>query len=333
MPLLPSNFVPPRLLRSPHAQTIIPALLRKPTGVAREVFSLETPDGDILTVSQTHARQKRLAIISHGLEGSMNSSYVLGMSQALVDSGWDVITWNMRGCGGIPNRLHTWYHSGKSDDLKVVIEYALTRSHQEIALVGFSVGGNITLKYLGEEGARISPRVRKAVAISVPMDLKSSAEQLALPRNRVYMEYLLKPLRARMRHKKSLFPDLFTIEGLDSIKTFREFDERFTAPFHGFNSVNHYWAECSSRRFISSINVPTLAVSALDDPFLALECFPSNIARDHPLFFFETPAHGGHVGFLNSYSLGNTWIERRTIDFLKNESLVDGISESDSIRG
>jgi predicted alpha/beta-fold hydrolase len=296
------------------------------------VFSLETPDGDTLTVSQTHARQERLAIISHGLEGSLNSSYVLGMSQALLENGWDVISWNMRGCGGVPNRLHTWYHSGKSDDLKVVIEYALTRPHREIALIGFSVGGNITLKYLGELSNTVSPKIRKAIAISVPMDLKSSAEQLARPINRVYMEYLLRPLRARMRHKKSLFPSLFSIEGLDSIKTFREFDERFTAPFHGFNSVEHYWSASSSRRFISGITIPTLAVSSLDDPFLAPECFPFDVARDHPLFSLETPTYGGHVGFLNSYSLASTWIEGRTLEFLRNESLIDGIRESDPIR-
>ena len=324
MPIRSSTFKPPRLLRSPHLQTIVPALLRKQRPPPMNRSWIELPDGDALEIALTPRLHARLAIISHGLEGSMSSSYVIGMVRALRHEGWDVLTWNMRGCGGTPNRLPTWYHSGKSEDLRAILDHALSFNHEEIVLVGFSVGGNITLKYLGENGACVPVRVRKAVAISVPMDLRGSAEQLALPRNRIYMEYLLKPLRARMKQKAMCYPELFSIKGLSSITTFKEFDERFTAPFHGFSSVDHYWDDSSSLKYLTGITIPTLAITALDDPFLSATCIPHVIAETLPMFQLETSEHGGHVGFLNSYSLASTWAEARTVSFMREseESLV-----------
>jgi hypothetical protein len=281
-----------------------------------------------LHIGLTAAKTPRLAIISHGLEGSMNRSYVTGMAHALVQAGWDVLTWNMRGCGGPPNKLPTWYHSGKSDDLAAIVNHALTLPYTDVALVGFSVGGNITLKYLGEMSKDCSSRLKKAVVFSVPVDLRGSAEQLAKPRNRLYMEYLLRPLRTRMREKARQYPTLFDIKGLDTIKTFREFDERYTAPMHGFRSVDEYWDTSSSMHYLSRVPVPTLAISAQDDPFLSRSCFPVERIRDIPHILFETPAHGGHVGFLDSYSLGSTWAEKRAVEFLagSEEPLVHRVS-------
>jgi predicted alpha/beta-fold hydrolase len=259
----------------------------------------------------------RLALISHGLEGSFDSSYVLGMTAALLRRGWDVLTWNMRGCGGVPNRLVTWYHSGKSDDLKSMVSHALTLDYQEIALIGFSIGGNITLKYLGEEGSTLPATISRAAVLSVPMDLRGSAEVLAKRSNTVYMQYLLRPLRHRMRLKKESFPEHFDTTGLSLIRSFYEFDRRFTAPFHGFKSVEEYWKMCSSLGFLHSITIPTLALSALDDPFLSPSCFPHDIARDHPHLLLETPSYGGHVGFIDSLRGSETWGEKRVIRFLQ----------------
>jgi predicted alpha/beta-fold hydrolase len=238
------------------------------------------------------------------------------MTACLLSIGWDVLAWNMRGCGDTPNRLVPWYHSGQSCDLRLVVNEALEQHHGEIALIGFSVGGNITLKYLGEEGSSLTSRIKHAVVVSVPTDLRGSAEVLSRTRNRLYMEYLLRPLRRRMREKYSRFPGVFDIDALSSIKTFREFDERFTAPFHGFASVNQYWEQSSSRAYLASISVPTLAISALDDPFLSPSCFPFEIARNHRHLLLETPPHGGHVGFLDSFSLKTTWLEKRVASFL-----------------
>lgn len=316
MPLLTSTFSPAIIFRSPHTQTIVPALFRKPTVASAVTRSIETSDGDILLYRLYQGGHKRLAIISHGLEGSFDSSYSRGMTKALLSSGWDVLTWNMRGCGDRPNRLITWYHSGKSEDLKHIVEYACGLPYDRRSLVGFSVGGNITLKYLGEEGGKASSKITSAVVLSVPMDLEGSADVLARPANAVYMQYLLRPLRRRMREKKKRFPAEFDIQGLSQITTFHEFDRRFTAPFHGFSSVKEYWTTSSSLHYLTSISIPTLALSALDDPFLSPSCFPHELANAHPHLYLETPKHGGHVGFWDSLSLGTTWAETRTLSFL-----------------
>lgn len=317
MPVLESSFSPNPLVRAASIQTIMPSLARRlpDPGFRREI--LELPDGDFLELDWLTQGSSRLAIVSHGLEGSTASGYLRGMVQALFSAGYDVLAWNMRGCGTERNRLPSWYHSGQSADLRHVIEKALSCHKGPIVLVGFSVGGNITLKLLGEEGARISQQIRAAVVISVPMDLAGSAEQLADPRNAIYMSYLLKPLRARIREKAERFPGQFDTSGLDEIRDFRNFDTRFTAPMHGFASVDEYWEQSSSLRFISAITVPTLAVSAADDPFLSPGCFPTEQAQASKFFHLEVPKHGGHVGFFTGFSLKSTWVEQRTISFLE----------------
>lgn len=323
MPVIePSTFSPSPLVRAATIQTVLPSLARRlpDPGFAREV--LELPDGDLLELDWLRRGSSSLAVISHGLEGSTASGYVRGMANALSNAGYDVLAWNMRGCGTERNRLPTWYHSGQSEDLRSVIEHALAVHKGPIVAVGFSVGGNILLKYLGEEANSVSQRLRAAVAISVPMDLAGSAAQLAEPRNSMYMGYLLKPLRARMAEKAARFPGLFDTAGLEKISTFREFDSRFTAPMHGFSSVEEYWERSSSLRFLGAIAIPTLAVSALDDPFLSPGCFPAEEARASRFVHLETPAHGGHVGFIKSFSLRSTWVEERAIQFL-SPHLVD----------
>jgi predicted alpha/beta-fold hydrolase len=320
MPLITPSFSPAFLFRSPHTQTIVPALFRNPKTNFTATHSLETPDGDILLYRLHQHGSKRLAIVSHGLEGSFDSSYVLGMRNSLLSSGWDVLTWNMRGCGDMPNRLVSWYHSGKSDDLKRIVQHAITLPYDQISLIGFSVGGNITLKYLGEESEGLPSTLTSSVVVSVPMDLAGSADVLARPSNAMYMQYLLRPLRRRMREKKARFPKLFNIEGLSRITTFHEFDRRFTAPFHGFESVQEYWNSSSSLRFLPTISIPTLALSALDDPFLSPSCYPHELARTHQSIHLETPRHGGHVGFWDTLDLGGTWVERRAIEFLEAHS-------------
>ena len=316
MPLLSSNFLPPRLLRSPHTQTIIPSLFRNPVLPDTDTLSLKTNDDDVLLYKLYRNNSKRLAIISHGLEGSLDSSYVRGMTLTMLNAGWDVLAWNLRGCGDVPNRLVTWYHSGKSEDLKEIVSHALTLPYGEIALIGFSVGGNITLKYLGEEGDSLPSRITRAFTLSVPMDLRGSADILAKPSRAPYMQYLLRPLRKRMRAKREAFPERFDLRGLFRITTFHEFDRRFTAPFHGFSSVAEYWEKSSSLNYLHHITIPTLAITALDDPFLSPSCIPIDLARTHPNLFLETPAHGGHVGFIESISLARTWSERRAVEFL-----------------
>jgi predicted alpha/beta-fold hydrolase len=238
------------------------------------------------------------------------------MGRMLQKRGYDVLLWNMRGCGREPNRLPSWYHSGKTDDLRRVVDHAKSLSYSSLTLIGISIGGNITLKYLGEQR---SGDIAQAVAVSVPCDLRSSADTLALPKNKIYMNHLLTPLRKRIREKAARFPGLFDSEGLDKIRSFHEFDSRFTAPLHGFASVDHYWSSCSCLQYLPHITTPTLLISALDDPFLAPECFPFREATSNPQLLLETPKHGGHVGFIDSFRIQPTWIEKRVSRFLSEE--------------
>ena len=325
MPALNSSFKPPRPLTAPSLQTILPALFRKPSlkdPPHKEI--LELPDGDFLELFWSHPSlateaRSQLAILSHGLEGSHQSSYIVGLTRALLNAGWCVLTWNMRGCGEERNRLHTWYHSGKSDDLRAVVTHALTKlANHTVTLIGISVGGNIVCKYLGEEGARTPSKITRAVAVSAPLDLEGSAKVLSHPSRSIYMRYLLKPLRARMREKAEKFPDYFDISSLNSIRTFYEFDTRFTAPAHGFQSVHHYWESSSGINFLEHITVPTLLVTALDDPFLSATCYPHALANSSQRIYLETPQHGGHVGFVDSVRFKTTWLERRVVEWCED---------------
>lgn len=320
MPLVTSTFRPPLYLRSASIQTITPSLFRRLPLDDSRPETLELPDGDFLELEWTASDRSELVILTHGLEGSTQSSYIKGLAHALLQAGYGVLTWNMRGCGRDRNRLPTWYHSGQSSDLRAVINHATGRTFAHIHAVGISVGGNILLKYLGEEGTAALDLISSATVVSVPMDLRGSAKELAKQKNRIYMNYLLKPLRARIREKARRFPKLFDTTRLDSIRTFQEFDTLYTAPMHGFASVDSYWDSSSSLHFLDAIRVPTLIISALDDPFLSPSCFPSEVARYSDALSLETPLWGGHVGFIDSLRLSRTWLDRRIVQNLADYS-------------
>lgn len=317
MPILASSFSPPRYLRGGHLQTILPSMLRRVDGVEYERERITTPDGDFLDLDWLQAGSRRLVVISHGLEGNTSRAYVRGMAKAVVRAGFDALAWNYRGCSGEPNRMLRSYHSGASDDLAVVIAYAGSLDRYDtITLVGFSLGGNITLKYLGETGDHAHPLVRAAVAFSVPCDLASSAHRLAERANAIYMRRFMTTLRQKMLAKASLMPASISLDGIDRVRTFLEFDDRYTAPIHGYFDGPDYWKRASSRPLIDGIRRPTLLVNALDDPFLTPECFPFEEAERSQWFSFEAPRHGGHVGFMEGYR--SYWSERRAIEFLSD---------------
>lgn len=316
MPVEPSNFTPSRLLGNGHVQTVLAGLLPRRVGVAFERERLELPDGDFLDLDRVNAGTDRTVVISHGLEGSSGDACVLGTAALFHERGWNVIAWNYRGCSGEPNRLPRAYHSGDTEDLAAVIARAGT---PVVVLVGFSLGGNLTLKYLG--GAAVHPSVCGAVAVSAPVDLASSAR--AIDRhwaNRVYLNRLLGRLMRKIRCKARQFPDRAEFSNLTGVCGFHVFDDRFTAPLHGFASGAEYWARCSAKPVLLDIRVPTLLVNALDDPFLTPECFPFEEARQNGSFFLEAPRHGGHLGFLDSLDRPFTWIERRIVEFLESGS-------------
>lgn len=315
--ILNSTYRAPSWLPGGHLQTIYPALFRRISPVAGRAERLELADGDFIDLEWLGQGGQRLAILSHGLEADMRTGYIQGMANALLHRGWDVLHWNFRGCGGMPNRLLRMYHSGATEDLHEVILHALAHHlARSVDLIGFSLGGNLTLKYLGERAAKLPPRLRGAVAFSVPCDLACSSRQLSLPSNRVYMERFLVALRAKILAKKQMFPDQLDVTGIDRIRTFQEFDDRYTAPIHGFRDAEDYWARSSCRPYLPHISLPTLLISAANDPFLGPGCHPREEAEGSDFFHFESPAAGGHVGFPTLTNGGEYWSETRAAEFL-----------------
>lgn len=313
MPVVASQFAPPFFLRNGHVQTILPALLGRKARPVYKRERLETSDGDFLDLDWLRAGHSRLAILSHGLEGSSSDSYIRGHAATLQAAGWDVLAWNFRGCSGEMNRLLRFYHSGETTDLAAVITHA-EPAYAQIAPVGFSLGGNMLLKYLGE--GTTHPKIVAAAALSVPIHLASSAQNLDERRmNRIYLGRFMRALVGKVESKARHFPEL-DVRGARGIRSFAEFDDRYTARVHGFRDAMDYWTQSSARQFLPGIRVRTLLLNALDDPFLDENSFPFAEAGANKNFHFEAPPHGGHIGFVENISAGPTWAERRVAEFL-----------------
>ncbi len=311
MPVVRSDFAPPVFLRNGHVQTILGSILPRPLPEVSTRERLELPDGDFLDIDRIGAGNTRCAIISHGLEGSSRDPGVRGLAAALNAGGWDVFAWNFRGCGGEANRLARFYHSGETLDLAAVIARAADL-YPHLALVGLSLGGNMTLKYLGERPPH--PKICAAAAISAPVHLASSARALDSRRgNSLYLGRFMKSLAAKVEEKARRFPGVINPAGIRRVRSFAEFDDRFTARLHGFRDADDYWERSSARQFLPGIRVPTLLLNALDDPFLTPESFPHSEALDSSHLFLEAPASGGHLGFVGRSEF---WTARRIPQFL-----------------
>lgn len=304
-----------------HRQSIFPTIFRRVKGINYRRERIVTPDNDFLDLDWMTERSDRLVIISHGLEGNTTRAYVKGMVKAVTDAGFAALAWNFRGCGGSINRQPRLYHSGSYQDLTTVIDHVFQNyNYREINLVGFSMGGNISLIYSGRKGETIDPRIKKCIVFSVPCDLKASSIAISRPENKIYMKRFLRLLHKKIEAKKTIFPDLFSDQDYASIKNFYDFDNRYTAPLHGFADADDYWRQCSSRQFIKDIRIPTLLINALDDPFLGPACYPEEENETNPDFTLETPPHGGHVGFVTFNWKNLYWSEARCIDFLQQQT-------------
>ncbi|MCK5100983.1 MAG: alpha/beta fold hydrolase, partial [Desulfobacteraceae bacterium] len=262
-----TGYKAPFLLNNAHVQTIIPSVFRKPFPPLYDRERIKTIDNDFIDLDWSVVKSKKLAIISHGLEGNSSRAYVTGMVNALNKNGWDALALNFRGCSGEPNKLLRSYHSGFTDDLALTIKHAKAKQrYKEIALIGFSIGGNMTLVYLGRD--KVDPIVTKAAVLSVPCNLKDSSECLAQLRNRIYMKRFLIMFHDKIKAKMISLPGQINDKNYKEIKNFKDFDDRYTAPIHGFKNALDYWGKCSSNQFIPNIKIPTLILNAKNDPFL-----------------------------------------------------------------
>lgn len=334
MPLVePSDYRPPRWLRGAHAQTIYPALFRKVAGVTYRRERLTLPDGDFLDLdwavgsrqSTVVSRQSGistvdyqlstvdLVILSHGLEGDSTRQYILGMVRLLNQHHFDCLAWNYRSCSGEMNATLRFYHSGATDDLHSVVQHARAKGYAKIFLVGFSLGGNLTLKYLGEQGGGAG--IERAIVFSVPLHLSSSSRRIDSGGSRVYSRRFNRSLKRKIAEKAARMPDRISAANLKKVRTLRDFDDFYTSQLHGFRDAEEYYERNSSIHFVGRIAVPTLIVNARNDPFLSAECFPFQKMEALEGVWFEAPEEGGHCGFYPADYDGTLWSERRALNF------------------
>jgi predicted alpha/beta-fold hydrolase len=318
MPIIPkSDFKSPFWLISEHWETITPALARKPKKLNYTRERITTRDDDFLDLDFVYNDKSKIVILSHGLEGHSDKYYMRGMAQYFHSKGWDSLSWNCRSCSEEMNLKPKLYHHGATEDLEDVINYVITKRYQEIALIGFSLGGSLVVKYLGENGKNIPNEIAGGVAISIPSQLGSCAKQLSTPSNKFYLKRFMKKLKNKIRQKAAQFPGMFDIKHLDSISNFFEFDTRFTAPMYGFKSAEDFYTYASAGNYIEGIQTPTLLVSSLNDPMFPDDCYPFDAAKNHHYFHLETPRTGGHMGY---WWPGRkvSWIEQRAYQFISD---------------
>ena len=291
-----------------HLQTIAAALLRPPrVPYARERW--DTPDGDFIDVDFAGSAQApRLAVLFHGLEGCSDSHYARLLSRALPAAGWRVAIPHWRGCSGEPNRKPRAYHSGDTAE----VDWILRKFSTPVDVIGISLGGNALLKWLGERGAAALPLVRRAATVSAPLDLAAAGHALDRGLNRLlYTRMFLASLKPKSLAQLERFPSLFDAAKLRGARTFREFDDIYTAPLHGFRGVDHYWTSSSSGPWLERIQVPTLVINARNDPFLPEQALEAATGKAASSVLLEFPRTGGHVGFRGA------WLARRLIEFFR----------------
>ena len=313
-----SSYSPALPFKSSHFNTIYRTLFHK-LEVDYHRERMEMADGDFMDLDFTRVGSDKIVIILHGLEGSSESKYMQALSLVARDSGIDSVSVNFRGCSGEPNRLLSSYHSGKIDDLAEVFDY-LNGNHkyETYYLVGYSLGGNMALKYLGEGRFQLPNQLKAAVAVSVPCDLRASSEEISKFWNTVYMQRFLISLKKKTLKKMEQFPEArLERERLLKVNNFFDFDNLYTAPVHGFKDAFDYWEQNSCRQFLGGIKTPSLLITATDDPFLSETCYPFDEARSHKYFHLEATRFGGHVGYNSEFSNGSGfWLERRILSFL-----------------
>ena len=311
MPLVSSAYTRrPFYMLNAHWETIIPSLFYRNRDHLYQRERLELSDGDFLTIDWIKAGNDRCLVLSHGLEGDSERHYIKRAARYFRDRGWDIAAWNCRSCGGEMNRLPRFYHHGDTADLDVVVKKAQDQ-YRQVILLGYSMGGSISLKYLGERV--ISPKIKGAVVFSVPCNLRDSADQLLKKENRRYEQRFLKKLLEKIELKASLHPDL--ARPGETITDFDVFHDLYTAPLHGFRDRADFFARATCDQYLPTISVPVLIVNAANDPMLGEACYPRAVAEESKFIHLEIPQVGGHTGFTlagKSYS----YMEQRAESFI-----------------
>ena len=327
MPLVTSEFYPTLPFRNGHFNTMYrPLFMKEQCNYTRK--RITTWDDDFIDLDFSEVNSPTLAILIHGLEGSSRSSYMVSTTNELNQQNIATVSVNLRGCSGEDNLLLGTYHSGKTEDVAFVVQHILENyNYENILLVGFSLGGNLTLKYMGEAANVLSPKIKGAIAVSVPVDIASSEKEMDKVKNKVYIEQFLKTIRLKVLEKASKFPD-FKLDTalLFKAKRFRDLENLYTVPVFGFESPEDYWEKASSKPFLANINKPTLLINAEDDSFLGKDCFPIKEAKNSEHFFLEITKYGGHVGFVSAFKeVEIRWLEKRISSFITTKILNNSL--------
>ena len=310
-------FNPPLYLKNRHIQTLFATLFKKKELLEFEKKTFWLSDGDFIEPFwYKKDLSKPVVVILHGLGGSYRSPYISSLVQNLAKNGYSPVVMHFRGCGDKPNNSARSYHSGDTQDLREFLQ-SLHVNQKKLYAIGFSLGANVLLKYLGEE--KEHSLVSKAVAISTPFKLDICANEINKGFSKIYQTYLLDTLKPLLERKASQFDVGVTKQQIQKIKTFWEFDELYTAPIHGFKNAKEYYKKSSSFYFLQDIQKPTLIIHAKDDPFMSEKVLPKE--KDLSKYIqFELYDHGGHVGFVEgSFFQPVFWVDKRAVRFLKEE--------------
>ncbi len=318
MPIVESNYNPKFLFKNGQFSTMYSGIFRQVNGVQQQRERIILKDQDFIDVDWSYTSQKtnKLVIVLHGLEGNAQRPYMLAAAKLFNQNDFDAVCVNFRGCSGEPNLKYSSYHSGATDDLDEVIHHIIyTKEYTEIFIKGVSLGGNLTLKYLGEN-RKIPSQIKGVVAVSVPCYLYGSCIELLNFKNILYAARFKKHLIARLRLKQKLFPEIISVEEINNIKTLKDFDDVYTSKAHGFKDALDYYEKSSCLQFLPSIKIPSLIINALDDTFLSPECYPVKEAKANTNLFLEMPKNGGHVGFFERNNI--YYNEKRALKFFQN---------------
>jgi len=317
-------FKPAAGLKNAHLQTLFPALFRKQPQPEVAIETFEFEDGDFTECYWHHKPSvgsgTPIVTLFHGLQGSFRSPYIQGIMHALHRVGLSSVLMHFRGCSGKENRLPRSYHSGDTEDAGAWISHLKNHyPNTPLYAVGYSLGGNMLLKLLGEQGS--ASLLSAAVSISAPIQLDISAKRMERGFSKLYQYYLLHDLKASLRQKYKDH-DMQSLIGLNlkeigKIKNFHAFDGVYTAPIHGFDSADDYYQKSSARQFLKTIKTPTLIIQAVDDPFMTDEILPEKVELS-PSITIEVYPHGGHVGFVSGSLLQPTyWLEERIVSYFE----------------
>ncbi|WP_335966249.1 alpha/beta fold hydrolase [Galbibacter sp. PAP.153] len=317
MPLVPSNYNPPHLFKNGHFSTIYSGLIRQVKGISQERERIQTPDNDFIDIDWSYSVKKteKAVVILHGLEGNAQRPYITGSAKIFNENNFDAVSINYRSCSGLPNKTFKSYHSGATNDVELVIHHLIKKgTYKTIVLNGFSLGGNLVLKYLGTHN--IPKEIKTAVAVSVPCDLYGSMLEIHKLKNTIYAKRFKKTLLKKLRQKQVAFPGQVSLEEIDSIKTLKDFDDLYTSRAHGFYDALDYYDKSSSVNNLKNIEVPCLILNAQNDSFLSPSCYPSEISKNKDNLYLEIPKYGGHVGFFDRDNV--YYNEKRAIAFVKS---------------